>query len=129
MSGNDAAEADWIDQLVFGAAAAGTGTSGTVQARQITVGGTAINNFSDFFLVTPDGGGGSALTLVSEPSSLALLALGGLAFARRRRQVISCFFANKAFPFIGEIFFISHCNACLHKKNRISLLVIRLLNS
>ncbi|MDB4265198.1 Ig-like domain-containing protein [bacterium] len=73
VSGNDTTEAQWIDELVYGAVAAGTGTSGTVPARQITVGGTPIDdeNFSDFFQVNPDG----SLSLQDDiviPPSLAL---------------------------------------------------------
>lgn len=88
VSGSDATVADWIDQLVYGAGPAGKGTFGVVNSlRQIDVGGTKINNtnFSSFFQVTPDGVGGSSLSLIPEPSSLALFALGGLVFARRRR--------------------------------------------
>lgn len=76
-SGVTTTEADWIQELVTNT---GDGTA--------TVGGTAITagNFTDYFEVTPISGGGSTLTLVPEPSSVALLGLGGLALIMRRRK-------------------------------------------
>ncbi|BDS07981.1 hypothetical protein NT6N_30210 [Oceaniferula spumae] len=70
ISANDATEADWIAELVYGAGPEGTGTPGTVNTnRLITVGGTAIDdtNFGVYFIVTPDGNGGSSLTLDPNP--------------------------------------------------------------
>ncbi|BDS07982.1 hypothetical protein NT6N_30220 [Oceaniferula spumae] len=88
-SAEDATEADWISQLVYGAGIIESGTAAQQNnARLISVGGTDITdaNFGDFFVVTPDGSGGSSLTLVPEPSSTALLGLGGLALILRRRK-------------------------------------------
>lgn len=87
IAGLENTMADWIDELVWGSIINGSGTGPTLPDRLITIGGVQITdaNFADYFQVTPIGGGGSSLSLIPEPSSLALLALGGLAFARRRR--------------------------------------------
>ena len=87
ISNSDVTEADWITQLVTGAGQADA--DGPVDTdRLINVGGTDItaSNFGDFFVVTANSGGGSTLTLVPEPSSAALLGLGGLALIMRRRK-------------------------------------------
>lgn len=88
VSGNDSTEAQWIAELVFGAGPAGSGGTAVNPLRQITVGGVGIDetNFGDFFEVTPDGGSGSTLRLIPEPSSGLLLGLGGLALLFRRRK-------------------------------------------
>lgn len=72
ISGADSTESDWIAELVFGAV--DPGSEGSVVAeRTISVGGIPITdeNFANFFLVTPDGNGGSSLTLnVTRPLAL-----------------------------------------------------------
>ncbi|MFK7911368.1 MAG: sialate O-acetylesterase [Akkermansiaceae bacterium] len=76
VSNNDATEAHWIAELVYGAVATGTGTSGVNAVRLVSVGGTDItaDNFGDFFVVTPDGSGGSSLALTLTPAPVLDLA-------------------------------------------------------
>ncbi|MGJ8656174.1 MAG: PEP-CTERM sorting domain-containing protein [Akkermansiaceae bacterium] len=95
ISAGDDDAADWMAQLVSGAGNENLGTANKSSARAVKVGGVSgvggveitDLNFADYFLVTPNGGGGgSTLTLVPEPSSTALLGLGGLALILRRRK-------------------------------------------
>ncbi|MFK7911369.1 MAG: PEP-CTERM sorting domain-containing protein [Akkermansiaceae bacterium] len=89
ISADDDTEADWIAQLVYGAGMENAGIAANENAaRRISVGGTDITdaNFGNFFVVTANNGGGSTLALVPEPSSTALLGLGGLALLFRRRK-------------------------------------------
>lgn len=87
IAGTTATETDWINELVYGAEANGT-IPGTAPTNFVSVGGVQVTeeNFSSIFKVTSDGGTGSSLTLVPEPSSAALLGLGGLALILRRRK-------------------------------------------
>ena len=76
-SGTTSNQSQWIAELVNNT---GNGS--------VTVDGTVLTaaNFANFFVVTENVGGGSTLTTVPEPSSAALLGLGGLALILRRRK-------------------------------------------
>lgn len=74
---------DWTGEIRFNNETVAAAT--TEHLSKITVSGSAAVIGANVNLVS-DGGSGSVLTVIPEPGSLALLALGGLAIGARRRR-------------------------------------------